>query len=107
VSETTYHRDTLTCRNGWLHIYFHIYLYECRIMGQVTIYLNDDAEATARAAARAEGVSLSKWVSGRIGRGARVEWPAVVRQLAGAWSDLPSAEQLRRSQGKDVARRRL
>lgn len=76
-------------------------------MGQVTIYLNDDAEATARAAARAEGVSLSKWVSGRIERGARVEWPAVVRQLAGAWSDLPSAEQLRKSQGKDVARRPL
>jgi hypothetical protein len=76
-------------------------------MGQVTIYLNDDAEAKARAAARAEGVSLSKWVSQRIGRGARVEWPAVVRQLAGAWSDLPSAEQLRKGQGKDVARRRL
>ena len=32
-------------------------------MGQVTIYLGDDTEAKARAAA-SKGVSLSKWVAG-------------------------------------------
>lgn len=76
-------------------------------MGQVTIYLDEDAEAKARAAAAAEGVSLSKWVAQRIGQSARSEWPAFVRDLAGAWADLPSAEQLRRGQAKDLKRNRL
>ena len=67
----------------------------------------DDTEAKARAAASSEGVSLSKWVAERIERGARAEWPAFVRELAGAWRDLPSAEQLRKAKAKDVPRGRL
>jgi len=78
-----------------------------RSMGQVTIYLDDDTEAKARAAATSEGVSLSKWVAGRIERGARAEWPAFVRELSGAWRDLPSAEQLRKAKAKDLPRERL
>lgn len=76
-------------------------------MGQITIDLDDDTEAKARAAAAAKGVSLSKWVAERIERGARAEWPAYVRELEGAWADLPSAEQLRKRQGRDVRRGRL
>ena len=76
-------------------------------MGQVTIYLDEETEEKARAAARADGVSLSKWVAERIQQGARAEWPAFVRELAGAWADLPSAEQIRKAHGKDVARVRL
>jgi hypothetical protein len=33
------------------------------------------------------------------------EWPRSVRKLAGAWADLPSAEQLRKSRAKRIARR--
>lgn len=73
-------------------------------MGQVTIYLDDATEEKARAAARAAGLPLSRWVAERIERPAGDEWPAPVRQLAGAWADLPSAEQLRKSRAKDVAR---
>lgn len=76
-------------------------------MGQVTIYLDDGTEAKARAAAASKGVSLSKWVAERIERGAGAEWPALIRELEGAWADLPSAEQLREGQGKDVLRTRL
>jgi hypothetical protein len=76
-------------------------------MGQVTIYLDDVTERKARAAAKSGGVSLSKWIAQRIGRGTAREWPPAVRELAGAWADLPSAEELRRSPRKDVARRRL
>lgn len=76
-------------------------------MGQVTIYLDSETEAKARAAARAEGLPLSKWVAGRIRRRTRSEWPEAVRALAGAWPDLPSVEQIRRSRAKDVARRRV
>jgi hypothetical protein len=76
-------------------------------MGQVTIYLNDETERTARAAAESDGVSLSKWIARRIEKTARAEWPVSVRELAGAWPDLPSAEQIRRNLAKDVTRRRL
>jgi hypothetical protein len=76
-------------------------------MGQVTIYLDEETEAQARAAARAEGLSLSRWVAERIQRRARADWPAAIRALAGAWADLPSAERIRRTQPRDVPRRRL
>lgn len=76
-------------------------------MGQVTIYLDSETEAKARAAARAEGIPLSKWVAGRIRRRTRGEWPAAVLTLAGAWPDLPSAERIRNSAAKDVPRGRV
>ena len=77
-------------------------------MGQVTIYLDNETERKARAAADSDGVSLSKWIAQRIRAGERAEWPASVRELAGAWSDdVPSAEQIRRQSTRDVARRRL
>ena len=77
-------------------------------MGQVTIYLDDATEDRARAAARAEGVPLSKWIAERIRKPTHGEWPAAVRALAGAWPDLPSADQIRASlKAKDAARRRL
>ena len=76
-------------------------------MGQVTIYLDDETEQKARAAAQSRGVSLSKWVAERVQQGTLRDWPDHVRELAGAWSDLPSAEQLRKPQGRDAKRGRL
>jgi hypothetical protein len=76
-------------------------------MAQVTIYLDDETEQNARAAARSRGLSLSKWIADRVRRGALSDWPDHVRELAGAWSDLPSAEQLRRTKGRDTKRPRL
>ena len=76
-------------------------------MGQVTIYLDDETEKTVRAAAESDGVSLSKRIAQRIHKGARAEWPTIVRELAGARPDLPSAEQIRRPSSKDVTRGRL
>ena len=76
-------------------------------MGQVTVYLDAETEGSARAAARAEGMALSRWVAERIQRRARGEWPEAVRALAGAWPDLPSAEQIRKSKAKDISRGRV
>ncbi len=75
-------------------------------MGQVTIYLDAATEKQARAAADALGISLSRWIAGRIWHGAGAGWPAAVRELVGAWPDFPSAEQIRRAARKDVARGR-
>ena len=76
-------------------------------MGQVTIYLDDETERLAREAARAKGIPLSKWVAEKVQRGARAEWPAAVRDLAGKWTDLPSAEEIRERAGGDIARGKL
>jgi hypothetical protein len=76
-------------------------------MGQVTIYLENEIERKARAAARAEKVSLSKWVARRIERGTKSEWPEDFRALAGSWPDAPSVEEIRAKYGKDVKRSRL
>ncbi len=76
-------------------------------MGQVTIYLDDETEDKARSAASSKGVSLSKWVAERVRQGALSDWPDYVRELAGAWSDLPSAAKLRRPRGRDAKRTRL
>jgi hypothetical protein len=76
-------------------------------MGQVTIYLDEETEQRVRAAARADGVSVSRWVADRVRQGTRAEWPASVRALAGAWRDFPSAETIRKGQGRDIPRRKL
>jgi len=71
-------------------------------MGQVTIYLDDETEGKARAAARAEGVPFGRWVAGHIERRAKGEWPEAVRALAGAWPDMTSAERIRKPRPKVV-----
>ena len=76
-------------------------------MGQVTIYLDDETEKQAREAAKAKGMSLSKWVAGKVQRGAGAKWPMAVRELAGKWTDLALAEEIRERAGGDVARERL
>jgi hypothetical protein len=76
-------------------------------MGQVTIYLDDETETRVRDPAESNGVSISKWIAHRIRYDARTEWPTSWRELAGAWPDLPSVEQIRRHSTKDVKRGRL
>lgn len=76
-------------------------------MAQITIYLDDDAAGQVKAAAKAGRVSRSQWIAEairlRIGR----DWPASVRELAGAWPDFPTAEEIRRKQAGSARRERL
>ncbi len=73
-------------------------------MAQVTIYMDDDTVARMRTAAEQAGLSMSAWLARLVRERMQTEWPAEVASLAGAWSDLPCAEELRRCGADDVPR---
>lgn len=76
-------------------------------MGQVTIYLGAKAEANAREAAKAANSSLSQWITDLIKEKTADEWPDSVKQLKGAWADLPESGSVRAGLGKDAGRESL
>ncbi len=76
-------------------------------MGQVTIYLDAETEKKMNNIIKKKGLSKSKWVSELIREKTSLVWPEDVIQLAGAWSDLPSAEEIRDSMGVDAERESL
>lgn len=76
-------------------------------MAQVTIYLDAQTAARLRKAARAAGLSQSRWLADLIRHRTATEWPDSFRRLAGAWADMPTAEDLRRGVAKDARRERF
>ncbi len=76
-------------------------------MGQVTIYIDKETEAKMILSAKAAKVSKSKWISNVIREKVATEWPSSVKELAGAWEDFPSAEELRSGLGNDARRENL
>lgn len=76
-------------------------------MGQVTIYLEDEVEAKMRLAAKTMRLSQSKWIANLIKEQVVNEWPESVRDLAGAWRDLPTLEEIRNFQNTDLPREDL
>lgn len=73
-------------------------------MAQVSIYLDDETAARMEKAARAAGVSRSRWLADVVRSRLAATWPEDVRALAGAWPDAPTAEQIRTDAGADVPR---
>jgi len=76
-------------------------------MGQVTIYIDKETEEKMISSAKAANVSKSKWVSDVIREKVATEWPASIKELAGAWEDFPTVDELRSGDGKDVRRESL
>jgi hypothetical protein len=72
-------------------------------MSRVTTYIDPETEAKARDAAKAEKISLSKWIARLIGKEVADEWPESVRKLAGAWADFPDLHEIREGLGEDVS----
>jgi hypothetical protein len=77
------------------------------VVAQVTLYLDEETIERVRRAARASGLSQSRWLAELVREKTARQWPDAVRELAGAWGDFPEAEELRRSEGRDVERERL
>lgn len=76
-------------------------------MAQVTLYLDEETIKRVRRAARASGLSQSRWLAELVREKTARHWPDAVRELAGSWGDFPEADELRRSAGRDVKRERL
>ena len=76
-------------------------------MSQVTIYLDKETKKKMEKAAKASGVSQSKWIREIIRQQTTKEWPEHIHQLAGSWSDFPALEEIRETIGEDSARETL
>ena len=76
-------------------------------MAQVTIYIDNETEQKMKKLIKKSGVSKSKWITNLIREKTADTWPDTVRELAGSWQDLPSAEELRKNQGADSDRESL
>lgn len=88
-----------------MHIYFHVYLpFEGVAMSQITLYLDDATQALVEQAAKAHGVSKSRWVADLIRAHAAHEWPPGCLALAGWFPDFPLREDLPDTQASDTPR---
>ncbi len=76
-------------------------------MTQLTLQLDEETASLLEAAARSAGKSLSRWVIELLEQRVRQQWPPSVASLAGAWKDLPEAEELRAGEGMDTPREPL
>jgi hypothetical protein len=73
-------------------------------MGQVTIYLDSETEKRMRKIVKKRGISKSKWIADLIKEKTATTWPEAIVQLAGAWKDIPTAEEIRKDMGHDTDR---
>lgn len=73
-------------------------------MSQITLYLDAETETKLKLAAKAAGVSQSRWVAELIREKTASQWPESVARLGGAWADFPTAEEIRAGLGEDAPR---
>jgi predicted transcriptional regulator len=73
-------------------------------MGQVTIYLDSETEKKMSNIVKKTGISKSKWISELIKQKITTTWPENIVKLAGAWTDLPTAEDIRKNMAEDADR---
>jgi hypothetical protein len=74
------------------------------LMGQVTIYLDAETETRLKKITKKQGISKSKWIAQLIREKTSSTWPDRIGDLAGAWADLPTASEIRKTMGQDVTR---
>ena len=76
-------------------------------MVRLMISIEDDIVEKLAAAAKAKHVSKSSWVANLIKEKLAGEWPESISRLAGAWNDLPLADEGRAGLGPDIGREAL
>lgn len=73
-------------------------------MSQITLYLDDATQALVDQAAKAHGLSKSRWATEIIRKYAGHEWPQNCLALAGRFPDFPLCEDSSASLPNDVPR---
>jgi hypothetical protein len=73
-------------------------------MSQITLYLDEATQALVEQAAKANGVSKSRWVAEIIRKYADHEWPHDCIALAGQFIDFPLREDFSMTQEVDTPR---
>lgn len=73
-------------------------------MSQITLYLDAETETKLKLAAKAAGISQSRWVAELIREKTASQWPESIARLGGAWADFPTAEEIRAGLGEDAPR---
>lgn len=77
-------------------------------MSQISLYLDAETAAQLKRAAKAAGVSQSRFVSELIRQRTAAEWPQQVREALGTWADdFPLTDEIRKRNGRDVRRARM
>ncbi len=64
-------------------------------MPKLILEPDDETAEKLRRAAEREGLTQSQWLA-RLLSDRTEQWPQAVRELAGAWPDLPDADVLRK-----------
>lgn len=65
-------------------------------MIKINIYLDAEMERDMLNMIKKCGISKRKWIAELIREKTSGAWPANVKKLAGAWKDLPTAEEIRK-----------
>ena len=73
-------------------------------MPQITLYLDDATQALVERAAKAHGVSKSRWVADIIRTHAAHDWPQDCLALAGRFADFPLSDVAQTHKAVDVTR---
>ena len=73
-------------------------------MPQLNLYVDETTHDRIRRAAKAAGMSLSRWVATVVTKKTADQWPDDVLALAGTWKDFPSLEEIRAGSGSDASR---
>lgn len=71
-------------------------------MAQITLYLDDATQALVEQAAKAHGMSKSRWAAEIIRKYASEEWPDQCIDLAGRFPDFPLREDSPASIEQDI-----
>ena len=72
-------------------------------MPQIIIDVDDEITQRIQEVAKQEGISQSHWVAKLIEQCLVTDWPESVKELVGAWTDVPEAKELRHF-GEDISR---
>jgi hypothetical protein len=73
-------------------------------MSQITLYLDGATQALVEQAAKANGVSKSRWVADLIRTHAAHDWPQDCLALAGRFADFPLSDEAQTHTAVDVTR---